>query len=635
MIGGAIDFKKPKDFKNYCSSKRSALNLRKFASEYAKNNWSGFVGRFFGLVKWARYLIKLLLTISVVVLFFWYSISLPIDTFNLTDSISYSAYGLFMSNHKNKNDKWCFFATPILKFRALYKIIFLWIENKSKKDYKFTIPNKQESFIFFLWLFSLLIFPIFYFNMYIFLGYTSLACLTPFLFFKIFLLSLSMIYGLSIASLNYLLGNKYNALKIIYHILVSKSLLRNIAYFLMVIVCVVFILKIFILLLGLPTSSWIQCIWLRLSLLALLTYILNVIISLVVKKFSSNKNKLDLNIFSANMVKSITFNRYLLCGIGVSFGFYFKNFLIFDFRFNSGGNEACKASCEEALYLRKILDWLLVKLSTFKSLFRKIVISYLISPNYFDSDGSDEDLVGKEVVVSNSRSDNTISEPSEELLEQKRLKKREYAARYRERVKERMRSGNISEELLEHKRLQNKEKGARYRERIRKDPVLHKNWCEKRRLQYKESAARAKMSNYQKSSEELAKQKLSRLRARLTRWESELKELKELNNIPLGVDRVELEARLTVFEKELKIVEDNIDKVWNLEGTTQTEKDNLEDTWNKISQDKAKVIESLEEKKYARRVILENKLIPADKEAVSIARKNLETLKQDNLNKII
>jgi len=57
-------------------------------------------------------------------------------------------------------------------------------------------------------------------------------------------------------------------------------------------------------------------------------YIINIIIHLTIKLFSSDKTELDLSIFSLNMFKAITFNRVLFLSFSVSLFYYIRSTFI-------------------------------------------------------------------------------------------------------------------------------------------------------------------------------------------------------------------------------------------------------------------------------------------------------------------
>lgn len=97
-----------------------------------------------------------------------------------------------------------FTSTPI------NKKIFLFIENNSKTKEIVTMPTKKDMYIFYSWLLYLLIVPIFFTNMLIFFHTIDIYSISPYNIFSLIFISFSLIYGLSIASLNLLLGNKYN-----------------------------------------------------------------------------------------------------------------------------------------------------------------------------------------------------------------------------------------------------------------------------------------------------------------------------------------------------------------------------------------------------------------------------------------
>lgn len=99
---------------------------------------------------------------------------------------------------------------------------------------------------------------------------------------------------------------------------------------LVIFICANIIISLSICLLGLDSNNLITCLWLRLSLI-LVVYSLNVIFSLYIKMFSSNKTELDLSILSPNMLNAITFNRLIVMSISVSLFYSFKVWFISKF----------------------------------------------------------------------------------------------------------------------------------------------------------------------------------------------------------------------------------------------------------------------------------------------------------------
>ena len=224
---------------------------------------------------------------------------------------------------------------------TLLESILQYTVDKSNKKTTFIITSIKDIFSLFYSSFTLFIVPIFYFNIYIinvdmnnssyhmllFIGFLSFS--TFYLFFvvgwNIYYKNKNNIFILIKILLELYINNK-NTTRFYYKIILIIALL------LCFIVTNMLGINIIIGYLGITKNSLFSYIWIRLSLLPFIIYINNIIISMIIKYYTKDKNSINFSLFSESMFMCLTLFRLstIISFICLSYGgilLYFKFFI--------------------------------------------------------------------------------------------------------------------------------------------------------------------------------------------------------------------------------------------------------------------------------------------------------------------
>jgi hypothetical protein len=210
--------------------------------------------------------------------------------------------------------------------------IFSFLETKSKIEETYFKPTKRDIWICYFWLNYLFIVPL----LLLILHTYDIETYSLNSVFSLIFQYCSLNYVICLAGLNLLFSNKYNAWKFLFNMWVcldkaewsSRSLFILLMPLFLICICAWIIINSSLYLLGIDYSSWITYTLSRISVMPLTIYIINIIIHLTIKLFSSDKTELDLSIFSLNMFKAITFNRVLFLSFSVSLFYYIRSTFI-------------------------------------------------------------------------------------------------------------------------------------------------------------------------------------------------------------------------------------------------------------------------------------------------------------------